>query len=88
MCDGPLRRGEGNRPGRPLPRVDESSYVTGTEFLVDGGLTAAYVTRNDMRYLEDFAAGQKFGSGVCGSRRSGSSPSPRNIERARPRRSR
>jgi NAD(P)-dependent dehydrogenase (short-subunit alcohol dehydrogenase family) len=23
---------------------DESSYVTGTEFLVDGGLTAAYVT--------------------------------------------
>jgi NAD(P)-dependent dehydrogenase (short-subunit alcohol dehydrogenase family) len=23
---------------------DESSYVTGTEFLVDGGITAAYVT--------------------------------------------
>ena len=23
---------------------DESSYTTGTEFLVDGGLTAAYVT--------------------------------------------
>jgi NAD(P)-dependent dehydrogenase (short-subunit alcohol dehydrogenase family) len=23
---------------------DESSYVTGTEFMVDGGLTAAYVT--------------------------------------------
>jgi NAD(P)-dependent dehydrogenase (short-subunit alcohol dehydrogenase family) len=23
---------------------DESTYVTGTEFLVDGGLTAAYVT--------------------------------------------
>jgi NAD(P)-dependent dehydrogenase (short-subunit alcohol dehydrogenase family) len=23
---------------------DESSYITGTEFLVDGGLTAAYVT--------------------------------------------
>ena len=23
---------------------EESSYVTGTEFLVDGGLTAAYVT--------------------------------------------
>jgi NAD(P)-dependent dehydrogenase (short-subunit alcohol dehydrogenase family) len=23
---------------------DESSYVTGTDFLVDGGLTAAYVT--------------------------------------------
>ena len=23
---------------------DESSYMTGTEFLVDGGLTAAYVT--------------------------------------------
>jgi NAD(P)-dependent dehydrogenase (short-subunit alcohol dehydrogenase family) len=23
---------------------DESSYVTGTEFLVDGGLAAAYVT--------------------------------------------
>jgi len=23
---------------------DESSYITGSEFLVDGGLTAAYVT--------------------------------------------
>jgi NAD(P)-dependent dehydrogenase (short-subunit alcohol dehydrogenase family) len=23
---------------------DESSYVTGTDFMVDGGLTAAYVT--------------------------------------------
>ena len=23
---------------------DESSYTTGTEFLVDGGITAAYVT--------------------------------------------
>jgi NAD(P)-dependent dehydrogenase (short-subunit alcohol dehydrogenase family) len=23
---------------------DESSYVTGTEFMVDGGITAAYVT--------------------------------------------
>lgn len=23
---------------------DESSYVTGTDFLVDGGITAAYVT--------------------------------------------
>ena len=23
---------------------DESSYVTGTEFLVDGGITGAYVT--------------------------------------------
>jgi NAD(P)-dependent dehydrogenase (short-subunit alcohol dehydrogenase family) len=23
---------------------DEASYVTGTEFMVDGGLTAAYVT--------------------------------------------
>jgi NAD(P)-dependent dehydrogenase (short-subunit alcohol dehydrogenase family) len=23
---------------------DESSFVTGTEFLVDGGITAAYVT--------------------------------------------
>ena len=23
---------------------DESSYVTGTEMLVDGGITAAYVT--------------------------------------------
>jgi len=23
---------------------DEASYVTGTEFLVDGGITAAYVT--------------------------------------------
>ena len=23
---------------------DESSYMTGTEFLVDGGITSAYVT--------------------------------------------
>jgi NAD(P)-dependent dehydrogenase (short-subunit alcohol dehydrogenase family) len=23
---------------------DESSYITGTDFLVDGGITAAYVT--------------------------------------------
>ena len=23
---------------------DESSYVTGTQFLVDGGITSAYVT--------------------------------------------
>ena len=23
---------------------DESSYITGTEFIVDGGITAAYVT--------------------------------------------
>jgi len=23
---------------------DEASYVTGTQFLVDGGITAAYVT--------------------------------------------
>jgi NAD(P)-dependent dehydrogenase (short-subunit alcohol dehydrogenase family) len=23
---------------------DESSYITGSEFMVDGGLTAAYVT--------------------------------------------
>jgi NAD(P)-dependent dehydrogenase (short-subunit alcohol dehydrogenase family) len=23
---------------------DDASYVTGTEFLVDGGITAAYVT--------------------------------------------
>jgi NAD(P)-dependent dehydrogenase (short-subunit alcohol dehydrogenase family) len=23
---------------------DDSSYMTGTEFLVDGGITAAYVT--------------------------------------------
>jgi NAD(P)-dependent dehydrogenase (short-subunit alcohol dehydrogenase family) len=23
---------------------DESSYVTGTEFMVDGGITSAYVT--------------------------------------------
>ena len=25
---------------------DESSYITGTEFIVDGGITAAYVTPN------------------------------------------
>jgi len=26
---------------------DESAYVTGTEFTVDGGITAAYVTPED-----------------------------------------
>ena len=30
---------------------DESSYVTGTEFLVDGGITAAYVTPEINRLL-------------------------------------
>ena len=40
------------RPGKPeevaLPVLmlasDESSYMTGNELLVDGGITAAYVT--------------------------------------------
>ena len=43
--DGPLRRGA-TRSRRPRcsSRRDESSFVTGTEFLVDGGITAAYVT--------------------------------------------
>ena len=43
-ADGPLRGGAGDRPGRPLPGLDDSSYVTASTFLVDGGLSGAYVT--------------------------------------------
>ena len=32
------------RRRRPFAPRDESSYVNGSTFLVDGGLTAAYVT--------------------------------------------
>jgi NAD(P)-dependent dehydrogenase (short-subunit alcohol dehydrogenase family) len=33
-----------NGQGRPLPRERRLSYMTGADFLVDGGITAAYVT--------------------------------------------
>jgi len=37
-------RGAGDRAAALSSPRTNSSYVTGTEFLVDGGLTAAYVT--------------------------------------------
>jgi NAD(P)-dependent dehydrogenase (short-subunit alcohol dehydrogenase family) len=40
---GRLAKPRGGERGA-VPRSDESSYVNGTSFLVDGGLTAAYVT--------------------------------------------
>ncbi len=44
-ADGPLRRGRGDRATRrsSSPR-DESSYITASTFLVDGGLSGAYLT--------------------------------------------
>ena len=43
--DGPLRRGAREIAQAALFLAsDESSFITGTEFLVDGGITAAYVT--------------------------------------------
>jgi hypothetical protein len=37
-------RGRGGSRGRPLPRSNQASFITGTE-LVDGGLTAALTCR-------------------------------------------
>ena len=62
---------------------DESSYVTGTEFLVDGGLTAAYVTPERPCVTSKISLQDRNSDpGVCGSRRSGSRASPPNSTRS------
>ena len=42
--DGPLRRAGGDRRAAAFLAGDDSSFVTATTFLVDGGLSAAYLT--------------------------------------------
>ena len=43
--DGPLRRGARRSPAAALFLAsDESSFVTASSFMVDGGISAAYIT--------------------------------------------
>ena len=41
---GRFAEARGDRQGRAVPRQDDSSFVTASTFLVDGGLSGAYVT--------------------------------------------
>ncbi len=43
-ADGPLRRGRGDRQRRAVPRQRRVDFVTATTFMVDGGLSGAYLT--------------------------------------------